>query len=276
MLLGPLSLDRYVDEGTVLPGGGILNMAFHWSRLGLPFELVSRIGHDRADLFQSFLRHHRIIATPDLVRPGRSASIDIRIGADRQPHMGNFVDGVGASFRMTDGEEDRVRHARHVHTVLVRSAADEVRRLHRAGRLAGVEASGDFLSLRRWTVEQFAAVMAALDVAFIGWPGAPDDPIIASVADVTRSLGRLLVVTLGSRGALVVDGRDGARSERFFPAVARPVTGTAVGCGDAFIAAFLAAWWTYRDIDGAVAAGAAAGAAAVDWRRPLPDEAYVG
>ena len=109
MLLGPLSLDRYVDEGTVLPGGGILNMAFHWSRLGLPFELVSRIGHDRADLFQSFLRHHRIIATPDLVRPGRSASIDIRIGADRQPHMGNFVDGVGASFRMTDGEEDRVR-----------------------------------------------------------------------------------------------------------------------------------------------------------------------
>jgi len=274
MLLGPLSLDRYVDEGVILPGGGILNMAYHWSRQGLPFELVSRVGDDHAGLFLTFLHRHGIGATPDLVQPGRSASIDIRIGADRQPHMDNFVDGVGASFRLTVAEEDRVGRARHVHAVLVGAVAVEVRRLHDAGRTAGAEVAGDFLSLRRWTVEEFGAVMAALDGAFIGWPGAPDDPLITGVADLARALGRLLVVTLGSRGVLVFDGRPGAPSERFFPIVARPVTGTTVGCGDAFIAAFLAAWWAHHDVDGAVAAGALAGAAAVDWHRPLPDATY--
>ena len=56
----------------------------------------------------------------------------------------------------------------------------------------------------------------------------------------------------------------------------RPVTvlGTTVGCGDAFVAAFLAAWRSSPDVLAAVEAGKAAGATATAWRRPLPDEAY--
>ena len=53
-----------------------------------------------------------------------------------------------------------------------------------------------------------------------------------------------------------------------------PVEGTTVGCGDTFIAAFLAEWWASADVDAAVEAGKAAGAAATKWMRPLPDEAY--
>ena len=49
LLLGALSLDLYRD-GTVLPGGGVLNMAWHWWALGVPFHLLTRVGADHADV----------------------------------------------------------------------------------------------------------------------------------------------------------------------------------------------------------------------------------
>ena len=44
--------------------------------------------------------------------------------------------------------------------------------------------------------------------------------------------------------------------------------------GDAFVAHFLATWWTTGDVDAAVEAGKAGGAMATCWVRPLPDEVY--
>ena len=55
LLLGPASLDRYVAQGVVLPGGGALNMAYHWSRLGMPFRFLTRIGDDHPEVFLPFL-----------------------------------------------------------------------------------------------------------------------------------------------------------------------------------------------------------------------------
>ena len=55
LLLGPASLDRWLDEDRILPGGGALNMAYHWSRLGQPFTLLTRIGDDHPDLFLNFM-----------------------------------------------------------------------------------------------------------------------------------------------------------------------------------------------------------------------------
>ncbi len=90
---------------------------------------------------------------------------------------------------------------------------------------------------------------------------------------MAHGLGRLVVVTLGSRGVQVFDGRPGGK-DQFVPVVPLTVRGTTVGCGDAFVAAFLAAWRRSPDVLAAVEAGKVAGAAATTWRRPLPDEAY--
>ena len=94
LLFGALSLDSYLARGPVLPGGGALNMAWHWRRLGLPFRLITRIGDDEADLFLDMLERHGIDADPAgrLVGPGPSASIDIVILPDRQPCMDHFVE----------------------------------------------------------------------------------------------------------------------------------------------------------------------------------------
>jgi sugar/nucleoside kinase (ribokinase family) len=274
LLFGPLSVDRYVDEGIDLPGGGVLNMAYHWAQRSVPFRLLSRIGDDHVELFRSFLDRHGIDALPSLVARGVSSSIDIVMRADRQPWMDHFVEGVWADATWTDDDRDELRRADQVHAVLVDAVATAVERFGAAGVLDAPYASGDFLSFRHYTVERFAATMQWLDLGFIGWPGSPDDAVIRGVRDVAFTQGSLVVVTLGADGVLLLDGRAGERAERFVPVQAVEVEGTTVGCGDSFIAAFLATWWPSHDLDAAVQAGMAAGAAATRWIRPLPDAAF--
>ena len=283
-LLGALSLDIYIGRNLVLPGGGALNMAWHWAQAGEPFTLLSRVGDDQPAVFADFLGRSGIAAAPELVGHGASASIDIVIEPDLQPHMDNFVEGVWASFASTPAEEALIAASPRLHLVLVEGAIRELARLSAsgvvgagAGAAVGPEVTADFLGFRHYTVERLAQTMRAVDVGFIGWPGAADDPAVSGIRDVAHALGRLIVVTLGSRGVLVLDGRPSAQGgigDVAVPVVPIPVVGTTVGCGDAFVAAFLASWRVRRDVLAAVEAGKAAGAAATVWRRPLPDAAY--
>jgi sugar/nucleoside kinase (ribokinase family) len=274
LLLGAASLDIYLGRDLVLPGGGVLNMAWHLRDEPDPWLLLTRVGDDRPEVFLDFLGRHGIAHAPrSIVGRGASASIDIVIQPDLQPYMDNFVEGVWATYRSTPGEEALVAGARRLHLVLVEGAIRELERLHAAGLTEEIEVTADFLGFRHYTVERFARTMLAVDVGFVGWPGAIEDPVLAGIRGVAHDLGRLVVVTLGSRGVQVFDGRSG-REDRFVPVRPVAVRGTTVGCGDAFVAAFLAAWRRTPDVLAAVEAGKAAGAAATAWRRPLPDEAY--
>lgn len=275
LLLGALSLDIYVGHDLVLPGGGALNMAWHWRRAGEPpFSLLSRIGDDRPEVFRSFLERHAIPTTPDLVTHGPSASIDITIRPDRQPYMDHFVEGAWAEYTLTPAEMALLDGARGLHVVLVEGAIRELGRLAAAGLPAGLEVSADFLDLRHYTMERFARTMRTVEVGFVGWQGEMGDPALARVRGTAHELSRVVVVTFGDRGVAVFDGRRGGIGDALIPVQAVPVRGTTLGCGDAFIAGFLEAWHRDRDPLRAVERGKVLGAEATGWRRPLPDGAY--
>lgn len=274
LLFGPLSRDRYVAEDLDLPGGGALNMAFHWSRAGRPFRLLSRIGTDHAALFETFLSRHAIRAVDGLVVQGATASIDITIRADRQPWMDHFVEGVWADMRLTGHDERVVNAAHRLHCVMVDRVADELDRLGEADLLSGVAVSADLLDARHYTPDRLTRTLRHIELAFIGWPGDPADPFLMHARHAAEQARRLIVVTLGARGVLLLDARTGRLSERMIPTTPVEVQGTTIGCGDAFIAAFLHSWWTDGDLDRSVTAGALAGAHATQWLRPLPDSAY--
>ena len=274
LLLGALSLDIYLGRDLVLPGGGVLNMAWQWRRAGVPFRLLSRVGDDRPDVFRAFLDRHEIPSQAGLVAPGRSASIDIVIQPDLQPSMDHFVEGVWATYRLLPEEEALVAGSAGVHLVLVEGAIRELRRMATVGLIDGLEVSADFLSFRHYTVERMADTMTDVDIGFVGWPGEPDDPAVAGIRGIAHDQGKLVVVTFGSRGVRVFDGRPDGVGDRVIPVDAVPVRGTTLGCGDAFIAGFLEAWRASRDVAAAVERGKQLGAEATAWRRPLPDEAY--
>ena len=274
LLFGALSRDIYLGRDLVLPGGGVLNMAWAWSRAGVPFRLLSRIGDDDPDLFLDFLARHGIDSLPgSLVGSGPSASIDIVIRPDRQPFMDHFVGGVWDDLTLTDEETAAIAGAARLHVVLVEGAIAAVERLGEAGQLGHLQVTADFLGFRHYTVERFARTMDARRHRIRGLarrrgrsdgPGHPRrrprrpeagrrDPRLARRPRVRRS--------------------DGSPDRRI-PVTPVEVVGTTVGCGDAFIAAFLAASWSGADVAAAVEAGKAAGAEATAWRRPIPDEAY--
>jgi fructoselysine 6-kinase len=273
VLLGPISVDRYLTERLVLPGGGALNMAYHWASLGVPFHFVTRIGDDEAPVILPFLRRHGIECSSELVVDGGvTASIDIEIRADRQPWMDNFVAGVWHELTLSEHEQAVIAEATALHAVLVDPIVAELDRLGRQGSLPRHATSGDFLDFRHFTLDRFAATMRHLNLGFVGWPGAIDDPTVTAIRTVAFDLETVVVVTMGSQPTLVFDGARGETHS--VPVQARTVTGTTVGCGDAFIAAFLASWWADGDLARAVANGQASGANATAWLRPLPDEAY--
>jgi sugar/nucleoside kinase (ribokinase family) len=274
LLLGALSLDIYLGRDLVLPGGGALNMAWHWRRSGVPFRLLSRVGDDRPEVFRAFLDRHGIPSEPGLVASGRSASIDILIRPDLQPWMDNFVEGVWETFRLTPDEEALLAGGAGFHLVLVEGAIRELRRLASAGLTRGLEVSADFLSFRHYTLQRFAGTMTDVDVGFVGWPGGTSDDEVRGLRAVAHDLRKLVIVTFGSQGVRVFDGRVDGTGDRFIPVEAVPVLGTTLGCGDSFIAGFLEAWRPSRDVVAAVQRGKVLGAEATAWRRPLPDDAY--
>jgi sugar/nucleoside kinase (ribokinase family) len=273
LLLGALSLDRYRPDGPVLPGGGALNVAWHWRTLDRPNLLVSRVGDRDADLFLGMLDRHGITYTSSIVAVGPSASIDIEFLPDRQPWMDHYVQGVCGDLRLTRDEEHVLARARHLHAILVEGVIAEVGRLGASGQLDHVEVVADFLGFRHYTPERFADTMRWVDLAIVGWPGSPDDPVVAGLARTVTDLGKRLVVTFGAKGVLIVDGSAGGRA-RTIPVKPVPVLGTTVGCGDAFIAYLLAEWWRTRDLAAAVERGKIGGALPTAWVRPLPDAAY--
>lgn len=274
LLLGALSFDIYRPDGPVLPGGGVLNMAWHLRQLDVPFRLLTRIGDDRPRLALDFLDRHGIpYLAGSIVGTGPSASIDIEIQDDRQPWMDHFVEGVWADYRMTEEERAVLAGATRLHAVLVEGVIAEIERLAAEAALGHLEVSADFLGFRHYSVERFARTMAMVDLGFVGWPGEPTDAIVGELTAVTRDLGRRLVVTFGSRGVLVVDGRTGA-PDAFVEVTPVEVRGTTVGCGDAYIAWFLAAYWRSGDLVAAAEHGRIGGVLTTAWDRPLPDDAY--
>ena len=287
-LLGPLSIHQYRapipttelgDSGAGLdeldlPGGGALNMAFHWARRGLDVELISRVSSDRSELFDAFCGRHGITTTPDLIADGPACTVDIRFAADRQPVMDHFVEGVLADLSVTAHEADRLFGASPSHLVLVEVVDRELQRLAAARAPVAAPLTGDFLSARHFTIDRFAATLRHLDIGFVGWPGRPDDAAAAELANRAVDASSLLVMTFGSQGVRVIDGRTDRRHDHWFDVDPVEVSGTTVGCGDAFIAAFLSEWYRTERIDAAVDAGCALGAEATSWLRPLPDHAY--
>jgi sugar/nucleoside kinase (ribokinase family) len=274
LLLGTISLDHYLASGDVLPGGGILNMAWHWRhRLRRPFRLLTRVGDDGQPVAAFLARHGIEVVSPsELVAPGRSSTIDIEILPDRQPHMDNFVGGVWDDYALTPTERQALAGAERLHVVLVEGAIAELERLARDGAFEGMAVSADFLGFRHYTVERLAATMRHVDLGFIGWPGAEDAPEVAGMRAVAFDLERVLVVTMGARSVRVFDGP--ARREHRHPVTPVQVEGTTLGCGDAYIAWHLDARWRGRSHDEAVRQGMIGGALATAWERPLPDNAY--
>ena len=283
IILGQSDLDIYLPENKVFPGGGALNMSYHWRQLEVPFTLISRIADDKPHYFLDFYERHGVPLMPaSLIKHGKAGSSDIFIRRDGEVFMDNWIEGVGAELELDAAEMTLIRQAEWLHAFLIDSVVDELKRLTALGYLATTKVSGDFFDFEPFDLVTFRETMQYIDIGFIGWQKELTDETMAGIRAVAQDFEKMLVVTLGSRGVMIYDGRpnsplkaqEDGLAEQFFTVEPMPVVGTTIGCGDAFAAYFLAEWLQTQDITKAVNAGKVGGGKATQWRRCLPDTAY--
>jgi 1-phosphofructokinase len=128
--------------------------------------------------------------------------------------------------------------------------ASLVRRGHAAGVRVAVDSSGPPLAQALAAGPELVKPNLDELVELVGRPLATLDAVVAAAAEVRQRGAGAVIVSLGARGAVLVDGGD--------PVLARPrpiVARSDVGAGDALLAGFLAAG----------GAGAAALRAGVAW-----------
>jgi sugar/nucleoside kinase (ribokinase family) len=272
VLWGVVCLDHYPASGDLLPGCGILHNAYHLQQLGAAPRLLTRLGEVDAEPVTHFLAAHQIaVVTADLLTPGVCARIEIAVDATGAARVYDFTPGVWAGYRLSAVEEQTLAAAQHLHVVLTAPVIAEFMRLGVRGSFAGALVSVDFLALYDFDEDSFATALRYVDVAFVGWQGAVDDPVLRRLAAAATATETLAIFTLGERGLLLCEPGSPPQLEAV---QAVPVTGSTNGCGDAFISYFLAEYWRRRDLAQALDRGKLGGALATTWRYALPDAAY--
>ena len=272
VLWGVVCLDHYTATDQLLPGCGILHNAYHLQQLGAAPLLVTRLGNDDAATIKQFLTRNHIAVHPDpLIVPGVCARIEITVDASGAARVYDFMAGVWGDYRLTPAQEAHLMAAQHLHVVLTAPVLGEFGRLCAQAKLQRPLISADFLALYDFDAMTFAETVRSVDVAFIGYQGALDDPLLQTLARAAQEAGALAIFTLGERGVLICEPQRAPRLEQV---EAVPVTGSTNGCGDAFFSYFLDEYRRCRDLERALARGKQGGALATTWRHALPDAAY--
>lgn len=229
--LGDNTVDTYVDRGLQFPGGNAVNVVVQAGRLGAETGYLGCLGSDEAGmLLIDALRQEGVDTAHCRIRPGPNARAFIgHDGQDRRfLRSERGVRGEWGSF----DAEDRAYIAGFdlVHSSIYSELGDALPVVRDAARRLSYDFS------ERWTDENLAATLPAVDIAFLSYPGASDADCRALLARCVGLGAGIAVATRGARGAMAL------ASGSYHEQGARPASVVdTLGAGDGFIAAFLLA-----------------------------------
>ena len=256
--------EKLVEGISMVVGGSAAITAVAAARLGLSVGLVAAVGADPAGEFLLGQLSREGVSTEAVaVRDGVPTGMTVALsrGADRA-----ILTALGAVASLTaqDVPAMLLTRARHVHIssyfLLERSLGPGLAALLATARAAGATTSLDtnWDPAGKWGDDHLHASLAQTDVLLpneaeaLRIAGAPT--VSAAAADLTGA-GPRLVVKLGERGALCVDGPVWHRAG--LPAVT-PVDAT--GAGDCFNAGLIGGLLRGLALPDATALGCAVGA----------------
>jgi sugar/nucleoside kinase (ribokinase family) len=255
--------EKLVDGIWMVVGGSAAITAVAAARLGLSVGLVAAVGADPAgDFLLGQLAREGVGTEAVAVRDGVPTGMTVALsrGADRAILT---APGAVASLTTQDVPAALLARARHVHIssyfLLEHSLGPGLAAMLAAARAAGATTSLDtnWDPAGKWGDERLHASLAQTDVLLpneteaLRIAGAPTLPAAAGAL----TAGPRLVVKLGERGALCVDGPVWHRTE--LPPVT-PVDAT--GAGDCFNAGLIGGLLRGLALSDAAALGCAVGA----------------
>jgi sulfofructose kinase len=222
-----------VQQRSAVPGGQVATTMAACAGLGLRAAYVGSFGHDEGSaLVRAELEAHGVDLRHSMVREAANRYAVILVDERDGERIVLWDRDERLKIRPADVRAEWIAGARLVHVDAVDEDASVA--LANAARDAAIPVTSDIDDVSAFTEELIAAVTIPivaepLAVALTG----ESDPERA-LRKLRRRHGGLLVVTLGSRGAMLLDG-DHLHHE---PAAAVDVVDT-TGAGDAFRAGFI-------------------------------------
>jgi len=259
--------EKLVDGISLVIGGSAAITAVAAARLGLRVALAAAVGADPAGRFMlDQLASEGVDVSAVLVREDTPTGMTVALsrGGDRA-----ILTALGAVASLTAVEvpASLLAEARHVHAsswfLLEDSLGPGLAGLFSAARAEGATTSLDtnWDPAERWTGEHLLTAIAQADLLL---PNEAEALRLSSALSLDEAAGKLtaggarLVVKLGERGALCVDGAAGP--VRYQVALPPVVPADATGAGDCFNAGLIAGLLDGMDLPRAAALGCAAGA----------------
>jgi fructoselysine 6-kinase len=241
--IGDNTIDQYFGSmNQSFVGGNALNVAIQFSQLAHPARYAGAIGPDEnGRRVREALVRNNVITEGLVVLDGVTSISKIRVEPDGERFI-DFEDfAVCADYKPDNRELDALAECSFVH-IGMSPFADEIRKE---------------LSRRGARISQDCAVSTGYDLLDVAFSSAGDDQNAArTMAESAVDGGaRLAVVTCGPAGSIAFDGTAWTTQE------AHPIDPVdTTGAGDSFIAGFIGALATGKELQSCMRAGAAAAA----------------
>jgi len=261
--IGDCGVDRYEPDGSDLAGGISLNVALRARDAfdpGVRIHLVAPLGRDgEAKVVLARLQGVDVDQHFTWLE-GRTPVQHIRIEPDGERVFTRYEEGVLRDYRVDPDGAGLIGKA----DLVVAPVFEQNRGMFES--VMAIETTGwravDFADFsERPDFDLLLCYAPRIDIGFFGLQQSQTE-LIDALSLLANETGMLTVVTTGSAGS-----RAFLRGETYTCEAERvPRVVDTTGAGDAFAAAFLAAWLRRQDVDGALRAGAALAALAIRQR----------
>lgn len=226
--VGDNTFDRYLDQGTMYPGGNSVNVPVFYRRHGGKAAYLGWVGDDRrGTLLLEALRAEDIDVSRCRVvdHPTGRCDIELRDG-DRQ--FKGSIPGARKLIRLEESDYEYVSVFDVTHTSIYSFIEPYLEELSSASRLLSFDYSSD------WTQKHLKDTLPYVDAAFLS---APDlnkvelEKLIKWIHGINHGL---VVVTRGKQGSAAYDG-----DQLYSQGVVETSVVDTLGAGDSFIARIL-------------------------------------
>ena len=226
--VGDNTVDVYLHLGRMFPGGNAVNVAVLAQRFGHPASYIGWLGNDvYGSLLLTALRAEKIDTSRCRVLDAENAHCEVTL-LDGDRVFGASSSGVCPMIALEEEDYEFVREHDLTHTSIYSHIELNLPMLKEATATLSFDFS------QNWTRDYMATNLPHVDIAVLSYPDRPRSDVEKMMSWVLGQGPQLVLVTQGSKGALVSDGLH-----VYHQGVVEADIVDTLGAGDAFAARFL-------------------------------------
>lgn len=229
--VGDNVVDKYVHKRIMYPGGNALNFSVYAKQLGIEAAYLGVFGDDEAaNHIIKTLKNFEIDISHCRQHEGENgyAAVDL-VNGDRVFIGGNEggIQNEHPIVLMADDIE-YLKKFDIAHSSVYSDMDSELHKMKEAGVLVSYDFSNEY------TDEKLSTVCRNVDISLLSCGQLVEEDVEALLIKAHSSGSSLVIGTMGSRGAMVFDGKNFYKQEPHF---VNPVD--TLGAGDSFFTAFI-------------------------------------